>query len=621
VALLEARQLTVRSGGTEAKSFPVLSDISLSLEAGKVLGLVGESGAGKSMIGRTIAQLLPRGFAVTNGSLSFAGEDLVRMEADRRRALLGREIAFIPQEPLSALNPVLTIGAQFDEHLARIGVATAAERRRQALAMLEAVHLPRAAELLRQYPHQLSGGMCQRVLIAMAFASRPKLVIADEPTTALDATIQARIIGLMAEMRDAFKAAVVFITHDLRLAAQICDEILVLYAGSIAEKGEARALLSSPLHPYTRCLQLAIPSLSRPGRQLYALQGEMPGLARLAHLVGCRFAPRCPVAADSCREQAPGLVEAAPSRQAACFRVEMTHEIDHDVDIAPDAPRARSAPLLTVSGLAKRYRVRGRIFGTSEVVAVKEASFAIGTNEFIGVVGESGSGKSTIAKLVIGLERPSSGRIELDGVEIGRSSEEARQLRLATMQMVFQDPQSALNPRRRVASIVTQVLEAATPGTSSDDRLARARELLAEVGLSAELASRYPSQLSGGQKQRVNIARALCATPKLLLADEIVSGLDVSVQAQLIALLRRLRQELSFAMLLISHDLAVVRNLCDRVLVMWRGEIVEAGATAEIFAAPRHAYTKTLLAAVPPDDPAVVWKPVGERVVSEGKNA
>jgi peptide/nickel transport system ATP-binding protein len=608
LALLDARQLTVRSGFAGGRSFPVLTDISFALDSGKVLGLVGESGAGKSMIGRTIAQLLPRGFAVAGGTLAFAGEDLVRMQADRRRALLGREIAFIPQEPLSALNPVLTIGAQFDEHLARIGIASKAERRRQALAMLEAVHLPRAAEILRQYPHQLSGGMCQRVLIAMAFASRPKLVIADEPTTALDATIQARIIALMAEMRDAYGATVVFITHDLRLAAQICDEILVLYAGAVVEKGEARALLSSPLHPYTRCLQLAIPSLSRPGGELYALQGEMPGLARLANLVGCRFAPRCPVAAEMCRERAPPLADAAPSRQAACFRVEMAAGIDRGVAPAPSVSEVISAPLLAVTGLAKRYRTRSGLFGTSEVAAVKEASFAIATNEFVGVVGESGSGKSTVAKLIVGLERPTLGRIEVGGVDVARPSEEARRLRLATMQMVFQDPQSALNPRRRVASIVTQVLEAAAPAMSSDQRLGRARELLAEVGLSAELASRYPSQLSGGQKQRVNIARALCATPKLLLADEIVSGLDVSVQAQLIALLRRLRQELSFAMLFISHDLAVVRNLCDRVLVMWRGEIVEAGATADIFAKPQHAYTQMLLAAVPPDDPAVVWK-------------
>ena len=573
-------------------------------------GLVGELGAGKSMIGRSIAQLLPRGFSVAGGSLAFAGEDLVAMQPGRRRELLGREIAFIPQEPLSALNPVLTVAAQFEEHLARIGVATRTERRGQALAMLEAVHLPRPSHVLRCYPHQLSGGMCQRVLIAMAFASRPRLVVADEPTTALDATIQARIVALMAEMRDAYGAAIVFITHDLRLAAQICDEMLVLYAGRVVEKGQPRALLGAPLHPYTRCLELAIPSVSRPGRALYALQGEMPGIARLSALSGCRFAPRCPVVAEACREKEPALVHVAAGREAACFRVEMTPSIDQRMETAPAIARDQGAPLLAVTGLSKRYRVRGNLFGSTEVTALKGVSFAVAVDEFVGVVGESGSGKSTVAKVVVGLERASSGRIELNGIDVAGSSERARRERLANVQMVFQDPQSALNPRRRVASIVTQVLEAAAPSLPAAERGRRAETLLKEVGLSAELASRFPSQLSGGQKQRVNIARALCATPKLLLADEIVSGLDVSVQAQLIALLRRLRSELPFAMLFISHDLAVVRNLCDRVLVMHRGEIVEAGATADIFAAPRHPYTQTLLAAVPPDDPEVVWVPV-----------
>ncbi|MFI5013159.1 MAG: dipeptide ABC transporter ATP-binding protein [Hyphomicrobiales bacterium] len=612
MSLVSAEHLTVEARLGDGRRLAVLSDISFALDAGEVLGLVGESGAGKSMIGRAIAQLLPPGFSVTSGALAFSGEDLVLMDAERRRNLLGREIAFIPQEPLSALNPVLTVGAQFAEHLARIGVATPAGRREQARAMLEAVHLPRAEELLRQYPHQLSGGMCQRVLIAMAFASRPKLVVADEPTTALDATIQARIVALMAEMRDTFGAAVMFITHDLRLAAQICDDILVLYAGRAVEMGEARALLSRPLHPYTRCLQLAIPSLSAPERELYSLAGEMPGLARLNALAGCGFAPRCPNVVEACRESRPDLSSVEPGREAACFRVAMTPAIQAPTEALVPGAAIEAAPLLSVTGLTKRYRGGRGLFARAEFTAVGNLSLSVAENEFVGLVGESGSGKSTLAKLIVGLERPSSGRIELGGVDVANASEEARKRRMDYLQMVFQDPQSALNPRRRVASIVTQILEAAAPRMASRERLARAGELLAEVGLSGELAARYPSQLSGGQKQRVNIARALCATPKLLLADEIVSGLDVSVQAQLIALLRRLRRELSFAMLFISHDLAVVRHLCDRVLVMWRGEIVETGATAAMFAAPRHPYTRMLLAAVPPDNPLVAWKPFGE---------
>jgi peptide/nickel transport system ATP-binding protein len=595
-SVLAAENLAVESRLHDGRRLPVLSGISFALEAGKVLGLVGESGAGKSMIGRAVAQLLPPGFSVAGGSLAFAGRDLVRMGVQARRQLLGREIAFIPQEPLSALNPVMTIGAQFGEHLARLGITSQGRRREEARAMLEAVHLPRAAELLRQFPHELSGGMCQRVLIAMAFASRPKLVIADEPTTALDATIQARIIGLMGEMRDAYGAALMFITHDLRLAAEFCDEIVVLYAGRAVEKGEARKLLSSPLHPYTRCLQLAVPSLSAPERELFTLPGEMPGLARLGALEGCRFAPRCPNVGEICRKEEPKLLAVAPSREAACFRSELTLAIETLNQAAPASPK-RTAPLLRVDGLKKRYVSRRGLFGSTDVLAIDDVSFAVAENEFVGVVGESGSGKSTLAKLIIGLERPSSGRIELCGQDAFDRSEAARRRRIEAAQMVFQDPQSALNPRRRAASIVTLVLEAAAPRLSLNERQQRAEELLAEVGLSAELGGRYPSQLSGGQKQRVNIARALCAAPKLLIADEIVSGLDVSVQAQLIALLHRLRRELSFALLFISHDLAVVRKLCERVLVMWRGKVVEEGLTAQVFATPQHPYTRELVGA------------------------
>jgi peptide/nickel transport system ATP-binding protein len=595
-SVLAAENLAVESRLPDGRRLPVLSGISFALEAGKVLGLVGESGAGKSMVGRAVAQLLPPGFSVAGGSLAFAGRDIVRMGMQARRRLLGREIAFIPQEPLSALNPVMTIGAQFGEHLARLGITSQVRRREEARAMLEAVHLPRAAQLLQQYPHELSGGMCQRVLIAMAFASRPKLVIADEPTTALDATIQARIIDLMGEMRDTYGAALMFITHDLRLAANFCDEMMVLYAGRAVEIGEARELLSSPLHPYTRCLQLAVPSLSAPERELFTLPGEMPGLARLGALEGCRFAPRCPNVGEICRKEEPKLLAVAPGRAAACFRTELTLSIESMTQSVPASAKA-TAPLLLVEGLKKRYRSRRGLFGSTEVLAVDEVSFAVAENEFVGVVGESGSGKSTLAKLLIGLERPSFGRIELCGHDALDRSEAARRRRLETAQMVFQDPQSALNPRRRAASIVTQVLEAAAPRLPFSERQRRAEDLLAEVGLSAELGGRYPSQLSGGQKQRVNIARALCATPKLLIADEIVSGLDVSVQAQLIALLHRLRRELPFALLFISHDLAVVRKLCERVLVMWRGKIVEEGSTAQVFAAPRHPYTRELVGA------------------------
>jgi peptide/nickel transport system ATP-binding protein len=604
--MLIAKNLGV-SAALPDGSVPVIQELNFSLPQGKVLGLVGESGAGKSMIGRTIAQLLPPGFSVTAGELMFDGQDLVRMPAETRRELLGREIAFIPQEPLSGLNPVLTIGRQIDEHLARLGIGNARARRDHALGMLNDVHLSHGADLLDKYPHQLSGGMCQRVLIAMAFASRPKLLVADEPTTALDVTIQARIVQLIAEMQERDGTSVVFITHDLRLAAQVCDNILVLYAGRPAEYGPARSVFAQPAHPYTRCLQLSNPAMSGPRRALYALPERMPGLSAIKGIEGCLFAPRCPKVVPECTRALPPFVDVAEGQVAACIRPETTASIAAPALSASDAPQA-GVPLLEVRGLTKTFRIGGGLFRNRAFTAVKDVSFTLHQNEFIGIVGESGSGKSTVARMLCGLERPTEGEFEIDGREVSDGSTSSRAHLRAHVQMVFQDPQSALNPRRRIASIVTQAMEAAG-GTSSKERLERAEALLLEIGLPPDAARRFPTQLSGGQRQRVNIARALCVAPNILIADEIVSGLDVSVQAQLLNLLMQLRRKRGFSMLFISHDLSVVRYLCDRMLVMYRGEVVESGPTDRIFAAPSHPYTRTLLAAVPPDDPSAIWSP------------
>lgn len=604
---LQAKDLevSVRIGGA---AVPAIRSLSFDLAAKKILGLIGESGAGKSMVGRAIAQLLPPGFAITRGSLTFDGADLVRMPARQRRALLGRSIAFIPQAPLSALNPVRTIAAQFDEHLARVERAAGARKRRElAVGMLEAARLPRAGELLQLYPHQLSGGMCQRVLIAMAFAANPRLVIADEPTTALDATLQGPILQLIADMQHDHGTAVIFITHDLRLAAQICNDIIVMYTGRAVERGPARAVLARPAHPYTRCLQLANPSMRAGGRALYVMPEQMPSLSQLAGVAGCHFAARCPVVAAECRKAPPPEVSIAPDRSAACLRAGTVSSIT--AGVSPDAEAAASAAeLLVVDQLAKHYAIGGRLFGRAgTVAAVKAASFSIAEREFVALVGESGSGKSTIAKLLAGLEPPSAGRIVLDGEDLSDPGRRRTSKHAAGIQMIFQNPYSALNPRRRVASIVTQAMEAGKARATWDRRLSRARELLADVGMAADFAARLPEQLSGGQRQRVNIARALCDIPKVLIADEIVSGLDVSIQAQLLNLLARLRADFGFAMLFISHDLSVVRHLCSRVLVMYRGEIVEQGPVEAVFADPQHPHTRALIASLPPDEPDVIW--------------
>ncbi|MDW8397558.1 MAG: ABC transporter ATP-binding protein [Acetobacteraceae bacterium] len=604
--MLEAEGLAVslRAG---RRAFEVLRGISFRLDAGEVLGLVGESGAGKSMLGRVVAGNLPEGFAVSAGSLRFAGRDLAAMPRAERRTLLGDRIAFIPQEPLTALNPLLTVGQQFAEHLARLAVPKP-ERVPRMLAALAAVRLPDPPAIARRYPFQLSGGQCQRVLIALAFASTPALVVADEPTTALDVSTQARIVELIRAMQVRHRTALLFITHDLRLAGHVCDRIMVLHAGEAVEHGPAAAVLSRPRHPYTRALVGALPPLSGPRRRLAALPEQMPGIAAFAALPGCRFAPRCPVRDAACAAAPPGAVEISPGhlvRAAGACLSPPAGVLDAAPLAAP--PAAHGPPLLSLRGIAKTYPGRRPLFGPPEpgVAAVLPLDLDIRGGEFIGVVGESGSGKSTLARLVMGLETPSAGRILLDGADVTGDL----RARLGTAQMVFQDPQSALNPRRSVLSLVTQALESPLFRATAPDRAARARALLRQTGLPEEILPRFPAQLSGGQKQRVNIARALCVTPRLLVADEIVSGLDVSVQAQILNLLLDLRARTGIALLFISHDLAVVRTLCERVVVMHRGAVVEEGRTEEVFAAPRHPYTRALLAAVPPEDASRPWPP------------
>ena len=596
--------VTVRIDGAVV---PAIRGLSFELPPGKILGLVGESGAGKSMVGRAIAQLLPVGFSITAGSLLFEGEDLVQMPLPRRRALLGRAIGFIPQQPMTALNPVMTVGAQFDEHLARLGEGGYVERRKRAIAALAAAHLQDAGSLLGRYPHQLSGGMLQRVLIALAFSSNPRLVIADEPTTALDVTIHPQILRLIAEMQREHTTAVIFITHDLRLAAQLCDQVVVMYAGRAIESGPARSILSRPAHPYTRCLQLANPTMQDERRALYVIPDQMPSLRQLQKMPGCHFAPRCPLVVENCRRTDPPDIWIGADHRVACLRAADMAAIA-TIDEAAASPEISARIVLQVEKLQKRYRIGDALFGGARLVeAVKGASFNIAENEFVALVGESGSGKSTIAKLLVGLEQPSGGRILLNGDDLTDPSLRGRVRRAASLQMVFQDPQSALNPRRRIGRIITQAMEAGSRHATWQERLTRTKELLAEVGLSADLATRLPGQLSGGQRQRVNIARALCNIPKVLVADEIVSGLDVSIQAQLLNLLARLRSELGFGMLFISHDLSVVRHLCSRVLVMYRGEIVEQGSIEAVFSDPQHPHTRALVSSVPPDDPQAGW--------------
>ena len=583
----------------------LLRDVSFAVEAGGTFGLVGESGAGKSMIGRLLSGLLPPGFALADGRVLFGGDDLARLGPAARRALLGDRIAFIPQEPLSALNPVLTVERQFGDHLARRGLRGRAARAR-ILEWLDAVHLPDPPALLRRYPHELSGGQCQRVLVAMAFSSEPRLIVADEPTTALDVVTQSRIVALLREQQGLHGAAVLLITHDLHLAAQVCDEVGVMYAGDMVERGPARAVLRDPLHAYTLGLRNSVPDIDGPRRVLPTLPDAMPGVSVLGGLPGCRFAPRCPARDAGCAAGLPPWQEIEPAHfvrcAPACRRAEYAPPAD--IVLTAAAPAA-SRPVLELSGVSLTYVTRVGLRRVA-VEAVRNVSLAVGAREFVGLVGESGSGKSSVARLVMGLERPTSGTVTLDGADPRRD-----------VRFVFQDPASALNPRRTVSSLLTQAFEAPGAGVGAEAWRARALALLRETGLPPDCLPRVPSQLSGGQKQRVNIARALCITPRLLVADEIVSGLDVSVQAQILNLLLRIGRELGIGVLLISHDLAVVRYACTRVAVMHRGAIVESGPTDAVFANPTHPYTRTLLDAVPSRQPGRAVQPM-PHIASDG---
>ncbi|MDB5534269.1 MAG: multidrug transporter ATP-binding protein [Hyphomicrobiales bacterium] len=598
--LFEARGLTVQAGPVQ-----VLRDVNLSLRRGRVLGLIGESGAGKSMLGRVIADQLPDGFRVAAGSLRFGATDLLALSKRKHRSLLGREIAFIPQEPMMALNPAMTIGNHFREHLRRLGFS-AGVGRKAALAALADVRIEAPETVYDQYCFQLSGGMCQRVLIALAFISNPDLVIADEPTASLDVTTQGHIVSLLRAMQKRHGTAVLFITHQLRLAAQICDQVAVLYAGEVVEEGPARELFLHARHPYTCALHASMPNFDGEWRALASPSGQMPGLPEYPILTGCRFAPRCASAIDACLAAPPLLADCGDGTALRCIR---PGAVAKNVEADPPSlsKQVSAAALLKVDNVTKIFRRGGWLSRTPGQAAVSSASFSVAPGEFVGVVGESGSGKSTLGRLIMGLEEPSAGRILLDDKPLGGDEAEWRR-RIASIQFVFQDPRAALNPRRSTLQLVTQPLQ---PGdVSRQQRRARAEQMLRATGLPLDTLTKISSEMSGGQRQRVNIARALCNTPRLLIADEITSGLDVSVQAQILNLLLRLRSEFDIALLMISHDLAVVRYLCSRVLVMWKGVIVESGETEAVFSTPQHPYTRELIAALPPEDISKRWAPL-----------
>lgn len=571
---------------------PALCGITFTLAAGETIGLVGESGAGKSLLLKALVNQMPAGFHITQGAVHyFSDEEKMRL-FPVPVPVPGRDVTFIPQDPLNALNPAHTVGQHFQEQLLRLGISKLSAHAR-AIAMLQAVNLSSAEQLLQCYPHQLSGGMAQRVLIALAFVTQPRLVICDEVTTALDAANQTHVVRLISQMQRQFGTSVLLVTHDLLFAAQHCHRLLVMYAGEIIEQGDASQLITHPAHPYTRMLLQARPTLIPIWRRLPDIPGHMPTLSELPDASSCRFSPRCSHSRAVCLVQKPAAIAYDDRHTVLCHFPEAACALEPKNDsetvtqsIMPMLS-GTAQPFLRVERLTKHYSTRVR-FRRVVTPALSDISFTVAAGEFIGVIGESGSGKSTLARLVMGIDNITDGQMWLNGALV-KNSGQCRQ----SVQMIFQNNYHALNPKRNVANLLTQSMD--HHSHFHRERQLRAQELAGIVGLPLHLLEQYPSQLSGGQRQRVNIGRALCTMPQLLVADEIVSGLDVSVQARILNLLLDLRQQHKFALLLISHDLGVVNYLCSKVIVLQGGRIVEQGPTQGVFSNPHSLYAQRLL--------------------------
>ncbi|WP_367140926.1 MULTISPECIES: dipeptide ABC transporter ATP-binding protein [Streptomyces] len=569
-AALSVRDLTVSFQGRGGTRTTAVDGLSFELERGEVLGLVGESGSGKSTVGLAAMGLHDPARTRVSGSVLVGGTQVVGAPESAVRALRGSRIGMVFQDALAALSPFHTVGAQVAEAYrvhAPAGAGRRAEAREKALAMLERVGIPAARA--RDYPHQFSGGMRQRVMIAMALVNSPDVVIADEPTTALDARVQRQILGLLAELREESGTAVLLVTHDVGVVAGTCDRMLVMRGGRGLEEGPTRKLLTDAAHPYTRALIGAAPTLNTvPGTRLPTVDAPVPTVDVPLPVPASVPEPALDAAGQERSPVAPA--PARPLAEVVGLRVEFGGR----------------------RGLLRRGRDRGA------VQAVRDVSLRIDAGETLGLVGESGSGKSTTARVLAGLQRPTSGEVRFDGRDISRAAGDTRLRRELSrdVQLVFQDPYTSLNPRRTVEEIVTTPLRVHT-GLDKGERRARAAELLEQVGLRTAHLHRYPHEFSGGQRQRIGIARALALRPRLVIADEPVSALDVSVQAQVLNLLMDLRAELGLSLLFVSHDLAVVRHFCDRVAVMRAGSVVESGPRDEVFDDPKAPYTRELLAA------------------------
>jgi peptide/nickel transport system ATP-binding protein len=585
MSLVELKDVRVELGTT---GDDIVDGISLTLEPGEILALVGESGSGKTTLALALLGHARRGARIAGGEVRIDGIDVLALGDAELRAKRGTLVSYVPQDPTAALNPALRIRRQLEETLNTHGIgADPADRADRIRVVLEEMDLPADDAFLHRYPHQLSGGQLQRVAIAMALVCRPRVLVFDEPTTGLDVTTQARVLETVRRVCQTREVAAVYVTHDLAVVAGLAHAVMVMYAGRLVEFGTPDVLFSRAAHPYTQRLVQAVPDIAR-RRVLEGLPGRAPAPGKRPS--GCFFAPRCEYAIDECRAGPPPLVEVEPRHRARCIRTELVLANTRErAEATPHRPRGDATPVLAINGVSASH-------GSRKIV--DDVSFTVGHQECVALVGQSGSGKTTLARTIIGLMPSGAGEISFRGTALaGQARERPLEVRQA-VQYIFQSPYASLNPRRTVGQSIATPLEHffKLRGAAAADAVAHALE---RVSLSPHLADRYPDELSGGERQRVAIARALACEPEVLICDEITSALDVSVQAAIVELLERLREEERLSILFVTHNLALVRSIADRVLVMNAGRIVEAGLTDVVLDDPKESYTQQLLANTP----------------------
>jgi len=605
--LLQVEDLSVEFGNP-AQPLRAVDKVGFEICRGETFALLGESGSGKSMTALAILQLVPQPAGrTTGGKVWLQDQDLMQYSESRMRTVRGNRIAMIFQEPMTSLNPVLTVGQQITETLAQHTGLRGAAARRRALEYLDAVGIPSAQQRLRDYPHQLSGGMKQRVMIAIALACEPDLLIADEPTTALDVTIQAQVLQLLKQIQRESGMAVMLITHDLGIVADNVDHLAVMYAGQIVEAASRENFFNRPLHPYSEKLFAAVPDRHKRGRQLDVIKGSVPALNRV--FSGCRFAERCDYAWLYCHQAVPRWLEHSNS-QVRC------HLYDPQVQDKPTLRKTGSSVsmasesvsngdiLLDVDALKVHFPIRRGLFRrvVAHVRAVDDIALAIRQRHTVALVGESGCGKTTVGKAILQLIKPSGGSIKFADIDLTRLSKTQMLRHRRDLQIIFQDPFSSMNPRMQVGAIIEEGMQAQQPELDEIQRRERVAALLEQVGLAPESATRYPHEFSGGQRQRICIARALAVSPRLIVCDEPTSALDVSVQAQILNLLKDLQDRFGLSYLFITHNLSVVDYLAHEVAVMYLGRIVEQGRVDQVMQNARHPYTQALLSAIPEID-------------------